>query len=66
MTLDKSAAFFTDTQRKLQAAKNTTELEAIARAMDTPEFDRLPAHCREDLGVLYSHRYLVMTGALVP
>ena len=59
-----ASVFFTGTQNALQAAATVADLHAAATALDSAEFNALPSEAREDLAVLYSHRLLLITGAL--
>jgi hypothetical protein len=61
-----ASVFFTETQKQLRDATTAVDLEAAAKRLDSPDFDRLPAGAREDLGAQYAHRLLVITGALAP
>lgn len=60
-----SSLFFTDLQKRLQAAKTERELSAVAMEMDRAEFDALPSAARLDLAALYAHRLYHITGALL-
>jgi hypothetical protein len=61
-----ASVFFNETQKQLREATTQADLERAARAMDSADFDRLPAEAREDLGAYYAHRLLLITGALAP
>lgn len=57
--------FVAELEKQLTAAKTERELETVARAMDRPAFESLPADARMDIAVLYAHRLFHITGALI-
>lgn len=57
--------FVAELERQLTAAKTERELETVARAMDRPAFESLPADARLDIATLYASRLFHITGALL-
>lgn len=64
--IEASAEFYTALQRCIREARTVTQLEAVARRMDTAEFASLPERAQEDTLAHYAHRLMMMTGALAP
>lgn len=63
-SIEASAEFYTALQSCIREARTVTQLEAVARLMDTAEFDALPPQVREDIAALYAHRLYMLTGGL--
>lgn len=57
--------FVAELERQLTTAKTERELETVARAMDRPAFESLPADARLDIATLYASRLYHITGALL-
>lgn len=57
--------FVIELERQLNEAGNTRDLEVVAKAMDRPAFDALPADARLELATLYAARLFGITGALL-
>lgn len=60
-----AADLFTDLQRGIREAQTVAQLEAVARRLDTPEFEALPPKVREETAAHYAHRLYMLTGGLV-
>lgn len=57
--------FIAELEKQLAATKTERELETVARAMDSAEFDALPTDARLELATFYAHKLFSITGALI-
>jgi len=60
-----AADFFNALQGDIRRAQTVTQLEAVARRMDTADFDALPPKVREEAAAHYAHRLYMLTGGLI-